>query len=57
MIGSNFPVDGLYSSFTELYSAFDALTAQLSPSERLAVFAGTADRFYRMGVELPPPVE
>ena len=54
MVGSNFPVDGLYSSFTELYSAFDALTAQLSPSERLAVFAGTADRFYRMGVALPP---
>lgn len=55
MVGSNFPVDGLYSSFAELYSAFDALTAQLSPSERSAVFAGTADRFYRMGVELPPP--
>ncbi|MCJ1704109.1 amidohydrolase [Rathayibacter sp. VKM Ac-2926] len=53
MFGSNFPVDGLYSSFTELYAAFDALTAQLSPAERLAVFAGTADRFYRMGVALP----
>ncbi|MCJ1684166.1 MULTISPECIES: amidohydrolase [unclassified Rathayibacter] len=53
MFGSNFPVDGLYSSFTELYSAFDTLTAQLSPPERLAVFAGTADRFYRMGVALP----
>ncbi|PPI35032.1 MULTISPECIES: amidohydrolase [unclassified Rathayibacter] len=53
MLGSNFPVDSLYSSFSELYTAFDELTAALSPAERRDVFAATADRFYRIGAPLP----
>ena len=53
MFGSNFPVDGLYGTYSDLYAAFDALTSELSPAERRAVFAGTADRFYRIGVGAP----
>lgn len=48
MVGSNFPVDGLYSTFGELYAAFDRITADLAPDERQALFAGTAARVYRI---------
>ncbi len=60
MFGSNFPVDGLYSTFGELYAAFDRITADFTPGERADLFAGTAIRFYRMAVpdrsaEAAPP--
>lgn len=45
---SNFPVDSLYSTYEELYAAFDACTSDLSESERADMFAGTAVRAYRM---------
>lgn len=48
MFGSNFPVDSLYSSLVELYATFDELTADLSPSDRRALFAETARRVYRL---------
>jgi len=48
MIASNFPVDGLYSTFGALYAAFDTITAGLGSSERADLFAGTARRFYRI---------
>jgi predicted TIM-barrel fold metal-dependent hydrolase len=49
MIASNFPVDGLYSTFGELYGAFDTITSGLTRGERADLFAGTAQRFYRIG--------
>jgi len=48
MFGSNFPVDSLYSSFGELFGAFDELTADLSEAERRELFVGTATRAYRL---------
>ena len=48
MFGSNFPVDSLYSSFAELFGAFDELTADLPDDERRALFEGTAARAYRL---------
>jgi len=51
MFGSNFPVDGLYSSFGALYEAFFALTEGFTPAERRAMFSGTAARFYRIAVQ------
>jgi len=48
MIASNFPVDGLYSTFGELYGAFDTITGGLTRSDRADLFAGTARRFYRI---------
>ncbi|MBB5785454.1 amidohydrolase family protein [Jiangella mangrovi] len=48
MFASNFPVDSLYSSFGELYEAFDTITADFSAGERAALFAGTARRVYRI---------
>lgn len=49
MFASNFPVDGLYSSFTALFAAFDEITSDLDDAERAALFAGTAARIYRIG--------
>lgn len=48
MFASNFPVDGLYSSLVELYSAFDKLTSDFNYSERADLFGGTAKRVYRI---------
>lgn len=48
MFGSNFPVDRLYSTYADLYTAFDAITADFSPDERRQLFGGTASVAYRI---------
>jgi len=48
MFGSNFPVDKLYSSFEALFDACDAITRGFSDSERDLLFAGAAEKFYRI---------
>ena len=48
MFASNFPVDGLYSTFGALFEAFDRITVGFTRSERADLFAGTARRFYRL---------
>jgi predicted TIM-barrel fold metal-dependent hydrolase len=44
---SNFPVDGLFGTFDELYSVYDELVAHLSPAVRARLFADNAERVYR----------
>jgi predicted TIM-barrel fold metal-dependent hydrolase len=44
---SNFPVDGLYGSFDDLYGTYDAVTAGLSPEARDRLFARNAEAVYR----------
>ena len=44
---SNFPVDGLYGSFDQLYGAYDEITTGLSQQERNQLFATNAERVYR----------
>jgi predicted TIM-barrel fold metal-dependent hydrolase len=48
MFASNFPVDGLYSTFGALFEAFDTITTGFDPTERADLFAGTTRRFYRI---------
>ena len=48
MFASNFPVDGMHGTFDELYSTFDAVTAGLDDGSRDKLFAGTAERVYRL---------
>lgn len=48
MYGSNFPIEKLWTSYRELVAAYDAATADLSASERRAVFHDTAARLYRL---------
>lgn len=46
--GSNFPVDRLYSDYPSIWNRFAELAADLSDGERDSMFAGTAERFYRI---------
>ena len=48
MFASNFPVDSAAGSFDDLYSTFDAVTGGLDDASREALFAGTAERIYRL---------
>jgi predicted TIM-barrel fold metal-dependent hydrolase len=48
MFASNFPVDGLCASFSEIYSTFDEITRGFSDAERRALFHDNAVRIYRM---------
>jgi predicted TIM-barrel fold metal-dependent hydrolase len=53
MVGSNFPVDGLIADFRTIMAGLRAITAPLSRTDRLAVFAGTAARTYGLPAGLP----
>jgi predicted TIM-barrel fold metal-dependent hydrolase len=48
MFESNFPVDKGACSYPVLFNAFKRLASGASPSEKAALFAGTASRFYRL---------
>jgi predicted TIM-barrel fold metal-dependent hydrolase len=48
MLGSNFPIDRLWSTYTRLLHAFDSITSGLSPSDRLKLFHDNAVRIYRI---------
>lgn len=45
-LGSNWPVERLYSSYTDVVEAFRYATADLTAGERNAVMAGTAERVF-----------
>ncbi len=47
MFASNFPVDGMYGTFDDLYSTFSTLTAGLDDESRDRLFATNAERVYR----------
>ncbi|MFQ8433241.1 amidohydrolase family protein [Amaricoccus sp. W119] len=48
MFASNFPVDKLYGDYPTLWAAFDAIVADLSETERAALFRDNAARIYRI---------
>ena len=48
MFASNFPVDKRAVTYTQLYSAFEAVTSAFSPSERDDMFRRNAERIYRI---------
>lgn len=50
MFASNFPVDKLHGDYPTLWAAFDAIAADLSESERAALFRDNAARIYRIPV-------
>lgn len=51
MFGSNFPVDKGVAPCAVLWNAFKRLTAGLSAAERDALFFGSANRAYSLGLE------
>jgi L-fuconolactonase len=48
MFESNFPPDGVSSSYPILWNAFKRLAAGYSTSEKAMLFNGTATRVYRL---------
>ncbi|TWT12680.1 amidohydrolase [Reyranella sp. CPCC 100927] len=48
MFESNFPVDKITCSYAVLWNAFKRLAAGASPSDKAALFSGTASRVYRL---------
>ena len=48
MFASNFPVDGLRHTFSEIFSEFEHITRGFSDAERRALFHDNAVRIYRM---------
>jgi L-fuconolactonase len=51
MFESNFPVDKIGCDYRTLWNAFKRLAAGCSATEKAALFAGTARRFYRIEEE------
>ncbi|MBN2971352.1 amidohydrolase family protein [Roseomonas aeriglobus] len=49
---SDFPTDKLFGSFADHLDAYAEITAAFTPAERRALFAGTANRLYRLGIDL-----
>ncbi len=48
MFGSNFPVEKLYVSYQELYACYLDTVDDFSGTEKIALMAGTAKKFYRI---------
>lgn len=48
MVGTNLPVDRLFGPASELIDTFEALAAELSGSEKVALFQRNVERAYRI---------
>ncbi|MEP0944222.1 MAG: amidohydrolase family protein [Rhizobiaceae bacterium] len=48
LFGSNFPIEKLWTSYADLWAAFQTATDQLSQSDRQKIFNDTAARVYRL---------
>lgn len=52
MVASNFPTDRLFGSMDHTLGAYRAILAGFSADERHAMWAGNANRVYRLGLDL-----
>jgi predicted TIM-barrel fold metal-dependent hydrolase len=50
MVESNYPVDKMGIGPAALWNAFKCMTAGASADEKKAIFSGTANRVYRLGL-------
>ena len=48
MFGSNFPIEKLWTSYSELFDAFSKGASSLSKKKQAAIFGGTAKQIYRL---------
>ena len=46
--GTNWPVDRLFSSYTDVIQAYRQIIADFSHDEQVALFSGNADRIFRL---------
>jgi predicted TIM-barrel fold metal-dependent hydrolase len=54
MIASDFPTDRLFGGFDAILDTYLDAVSDFTPAERDALFAGNANRLYRLGLELVP---
>ncbi len=52
LLASNFPTDRMFASFDATMNALAEAVAAFTEPERHAMFAGNANRFYRLGLEV-----
>ncbi len=52
MFASDFPTDKLFGGFDQMLSAYAAIVGDFTQAERCAMFAGNANRLYRLGIAL-----
>lgn len=52
MVASDLPTDRLFGTVADHLDAYAAITADFTDAERRALFAGNADRIYRLGLGL-----
>ncbi len=52
MFASDFPTDKLFGGFDQMLSAYAGIVADFTDAERRALFAGNANRLYRLGIDL-----
>lgn len=52
MFASNFPVDGLTATYAEIWNGLREIVSDLSGAEQRQLFAGTAQRVYRLPEKL-----
>jgi predicted TIM-barrel fold metal-dependent hydrolase len=50
MVESNFPVEKMGVSYGSLWNTLKRIAAGASPTEKAAIFSGTANRVYRLGL-------
>lgn len=48
LFGSNFPIEKLWTGYSDLIDAYQAATARMSKADRAAIFHDTAVRVYRL---------
>ena len=48
LFATNWPVDGLFSDYATLLSAYAEITADFTPDEKRAMFSGNAETLYRI---------
>ena len=48
LFDSDFPTDKLFNTYGHAMQAYDEITRAFSPDEREAMFAGNAERIYRI---------
>ena len=48
MIGSNWPLDRLFSSYDAVFNIYREIISQYSVEEQIAISSATANRFYRI---------
>jgi predicted TIM-barrel fold metal-dependent hydrolase len=52
MFASDFPTDKLFGGFDQMLSAYADIVGDFTEAERRAMFAGNANRLYRLGIAL-----